>query len=141
MDPGHHINVDVVANGQVLQNLPYQQSNGALARKHRSGIQSAPHSLDIRLRAEEVDILCDGNEGRRSVVIGCPKRERLAPDQDHAVVGELEYPFQWRGIVDVVSEGFPCQDISVAGPNDGLDGERSGVWYEMARVVREVEPE
>ena len=46
----------------------------------------------------------------------------------------------WRGIVDVVSGGFPCQDISVAGKGDGLDGERSGLWSEMARVVREVRP-
>jgi len=46
----------------------------------------------------------------------------------------------WRGRVDVVSGGFPCQDISIAGKGDGLDGERSGLWREMARVVREVEP-
>jgi DNA (cytosine-5)-methyltransferase 1 len=46
----------------------------------------------------------------------------------------------WRGFVDVVSGGFPCQDISVAGSGDGLDGERSGLWNEMARIVREVGP-
>jgi len=46
----------------------------------------------------------------------------------------------WRGIVDVVSGGFPCQDISAAGKGDGLDGERSGMWHEMARVVSEVRP-
>ena len=44
------------------------------------------------------------------------------------------------GVVDVVSGGFPCQDISVAGSGDGLDGERSGLWVEMARVIREVRP-
>ena len=46
----------------------------------------------------------------------------------------------WRGAADVVSGGFPCQDISIAGSGDGLDGERSGLWSEMARVVCEVEP-
>jgi DNA (cytosine-5)-methyltransferase 1 len=46
----------------------------------------------------------------------------------------------WRGIVDVVSGGFPCQDISAAGRGDGLDGERSGMWKHMARVVGEVRP-
>tara|TARA_B100001971_G_C18207570_1_gene548588 strand:- start:482 stop:1210 length:729 start_codon:yes stop_codon:yes gene_type:complete len=46
----------------------------------------------------------------------------------------------WRGRVDVVSGGFPCQDISVAGKGAGLDGERSGLWGEMARVIREVRP-
>ena len=46
----------------------------------------------------------------------------------------------WRGIVDVVSGGFPCQDISAAGKGDGLEGERSGMWRHMARVVGEVRP-
>jgi DNA (cytosine-5)-methyltransferase 1 len=47
---------------------------------------------------------------------------------------------EWQGIVDVVSGGFPCQDISVAGKGDGLDGERSGLWVEMARIISEVRP-
>lgn len=46
----------------------------------------------------------------------------------------------WRGRVDVVSGGFPCQDISVAGSGAGLDGERSGLWREMFRVIGEVRP-
>lgn len=46
----------------------------------------------------------------------------------------------WRGRVDVVSGGFPCQDISVAGRGGGLDGERSGLWVEMARIIGEVRP-
>jgi DNA (cytosine-5)-methyltransferase 1 len=46
----------------------------------------------------------------------------------------------WRGIIDVVSGGFPCQDISVAGKGAGIDGERSGMWKHMARIVREVRP-
>ena len=46
----------------------------------------------------------------------------------------------WRGIVDVVSGGFPCQDLSAAGGRLGLEGSRSGLWKEMARVVGEVRP-
>jgi DNA (cytosine-5)-methyltransferase 1 len=46
----------------------------------------------------------------------------------------------WRGIVDVVSGGFPCQDISAAGKGAGLDGERSGMWKQMARIICEVRP-
>jgi DNA (cytosine-5)-methyltransferase 1 len=46
----------------------------------------------------------------------------------------------WRGIVDVVSGGFPCQDLSVAGKGAGLDGKRSGLWREMARIIGEVRP-
>jgi DNA (cytosine-5)-methyltransferase 1 len=44
----------------------------------------------------------------------------------------------WREIVDVVSGGFPCTDISAAGKGAGIDGEASGMWREMARVVGEV---
>jgi DNA (cytosine-5)-methyltransferase 1 len=46
----------------------------------------------------------------------------------------------WRGIVDVVSGGFPCQDISSAGRGAGIDGKRSGMWREMARIIHEVQP-
>jgi len=50
----------------------------------------------------------------------------------------------WRGIVDVVSGGFPCQEVSIAKDmwkrEKGLDGEQSGLWTEMARVICEVQP-
>ena len=46
----------------------------------------------------------------------------------------------WRGIVDVVSGGFPCQDISAAGKGAGIDGARSSMWRHMARIVSEVRP-
>jgi len=43
-------------------------------------------------------------------------------------------------IPDVVCGGFPCQDISVAGRGAGLEGERSGLWHEMLRVIAETRP-
>jgi DNA (cytosine-5)-methyltransferase 1 len=46
----------------------------------------------------------------------------------------------WRGSVDVVSGGFPCQDISVAGKGAGIEGEKSGMWAHMARIIGEVLP-
>ena len=46
----------------------------------------------------------------------------------------------WRGIIDVISGGFPCQDISSAGKGAGINGERSGLWSEMARIIGEVRP-
>ncbi len=42
--------------------------------------------------------------------------------------------------VDVICGGFPCQDISYAGLGAGLDGERSGLFFEAIRVVRELRP-
>jgi DNA (cytosine-5)-methyltransferase 1 len=47
----------------------------------------------------------------------------------------------WRGSVDLIAGGFPCQDISLAGRGEGIDaGERSGLWREFARIIREVRP-
>lgn len=44
--------------------------------------------------------------------------------------------------VDILTGGFPCQDISQANPNGlGLNGARSGLWFEMLRVISEVKPE
>ena len=49
---------------------------------------------------------------------------------------------QARGMrgVDVVCGGFPCQDLSVAGKGAGLSGARSGLFFDLARVVREIQP-
>ena len=46
----------------------------------------------------------------------------------------------WRGRIDVVSGGFPCQDISVAGKGLGIEGARSGMWKQFKRIICEVEP-
>src|SRR5688572_19520247 len=46
----------------------------------------------------------------------------------------------WRGLVDVVSGGFPCQNVSAAGDGTGITGEKSGLWKEFARIVRDVGP-
>lgn len=42
--------------------------------------------------------------------------------------------------VDLISGGFPCQDVSVAGRRAGLDGERSGLWFEFHRILAEAHP-
>lgn len=43
--------------------------------------------------------------------------------------------------VDLVCGGFPCQDVSSAGKRVGLSGSRSSLWYEMARVIKELRPQ
>lgn len=42
--------------------------------------------------------------------------------------------------VDVLVGGFPCQDVSIAGEGNGLDGERSGLFFQMARIATELRP-
>lgn len=44
------------------------------------------------------------------------------------------------GICDIITGGFPCQDISVAGRGAGLAGERSGLFYEVIRLTKEIRP-
>lgn len=41
---------------------------------------------------------------------------------------------------DVVTFGFPCQDLSVAGKRAGLKGSRSGLFYEATRIINELRP-
>lgn len=43
--------------------------------------------------------------------------------------------------VDLLCGGFPCQDISNAGKRAGINGERSGLWSEFARIIRVVRPQ
>ena len=40
----------------------------------------------------------------------------------------------------LMTGGFPCQDISIAGKGEGIEGERSGLWSEMCRLISEVRP-
>ena len=40
--------------------------------------------------------------------------------------------------VDILCGGFPCQDISLAGKTRGLKGEKSGLWWEMWRIISEL---
>jgi DNA (cytosine-5)-methyltransferase 1 len=46
----------------------------------------------------------------------------------------------WRGHIDVITGGFPCQDISSAGKRAGIAGARSGLWADFARIIGEVRP-
>ena len=45
-----------------------------------------------------------------------------------------------EGEYDVLTGGFPCQDISIAGKNSGIDGEKSGLWKEYKRLIKQGKP-
>jgi DNA (cytosine-5)-methyltransferase 1 len=62
----------------------------------------------------------------------------IFPDVTKLSAEELER----RGVlVDVIVGGFPCQDISNAGNMAGIDGSRSGLWSEYARLIGEIRPQ
>lgn len=44
------------------------------------------------------------------------------------------------GDIDIITAGFPCQNISVAGNGEGLAGKQSGLFYEIVRVTKEINP-
>lgn len=48
--------------------------------------------------------------------------------------------FDYGKSVDIITGGFPCQDVSVAGRRAGLAGERSGLWYEFHRIITNTLP-
>jgi len=45
-----------------------------------------------------------------------------------------------RGAIDVICGGFPCQDLSISGYQAGIEAERSGLWQEYKRLIREIKP-
>ena len=57
----------------------------------------------------------------------------------HSDVRELN-GHDFRGTVDVVTGGFPCQDLSTAGKQAGFNGERSSLYREMLRIISECRP-
>jgi DNA (cytosine-5)-methyltransferase 1 len=67
------------------------------------------------------------------------------PDVDRSVTDVRAAGATTLGPVDLICGGFPCQDVSGAGKGAGkgagLAGERSGLWFEFLRVVRERAPQ
>ena len=66
--------------------------------------------------------------------------ERHWPDASREVTDVREGNAENLAPVALISGGFPCQDISVAGNQKGFDGEKSSLWYEMARIIGELRP-
>lgn len=78
--------------------------------------------------------------------VGCvewdPYCRRVLRARGERVVGSDIRQFKATGLVgrvDIVVGGSPCQDLSVAGPGDGIDGPRSGLWRAQLRIAEECE--
>jgi DNA (cytosine-5)-methyltransferase 1 len=93
--------------------------------KHWPGV---PCHSDVR--ALVADTECAGLEGLGRGSDG-------AGSTNGGGAGPLPVPVPY---VDVLCGGFPCQDLSYAGAGAGIDGERSGLWSEYARLIRELRP-
>ena len=69
-----------------------------------------------------------------------PASEVLREHWNVSNIGDVKDVGRTSGTVDVIAGGFPCQDVSLAGKRAGLAGNRSGLWFEFARVIDELEP-
>ena len=58
----------------------------------------------------------------------------------HTVYGDIR-TLENPPFVNIISNGFPCQDISAAGKGAGIKGSRSGLWGQMHRIIGEVRPD
>lgn len=58
----------------------------------------------------------------------------------HTVYGDIR-TLENPPFANIISGGFPCQDISVAGKGAGIKGSRSGLWGQMHRIIGEVRPD
>jgi DNA (cytosine-5)-methyltransferase 1 len=103
---------------------PYCQS---VLRKHWPNV---PVWGDVRTLTAEVI----------TNTIGCQIRQQ--PRRGNGASGADQAQPRCNGPegIDIICGGFPCQDISVAGKGAGIDGERSGLWSEYARIIGEVRP-
>ena len=81
----------------------------------------------------------ENDEYARSVLLARQNDGRFAPfpvwDDVRTFDGR-----PWRGVVGVCTGGFPCQDIAACGKGAGINGSKSGLWREMARIIEEVQP-
>jgi DNA (cytosine-5)-methyltransferase 1 len=75
----------------------------------------------------EIDDYC-----RRVLEIHFPRAERFGDIRECGAHNLKQ--------VDVICGGFPCQDVSFAGQRAGINGERSGLYVELCRIVRELRP-
>lgn len=65
---------------------------------------------------------------------------RVIRDRTDTQGGEWRQRGAGRGDIALICGGFPCQDLSVAGKRAGLDGARSGLWFEFHRILSELRP-
>ena len=83
--------------------------------------------LGLQRAGMEIVGMCEINKPAQTVL-----RKRFPEAVLHDDVREVHYA---PGSIDVICGGFPCQDVSIAGKRRGFNGERSGLWWEFARII------
>ena len=92
-------------------------------------------SLGLERAGMETIAFCEFDEHAQKVL-----RKHWPDVPIHSDVRSLN-GHDYRGTVDVVTGGFPCQDLSTAGEKAGFSGERSSLYIEMLRIISECRPQ
>ena len=110
------------------------------------GLGSGEHHIE----SEQDEVEADIANASRTGDVGHVFRDAVREERTGCAVGDCECAEGGSGAdgeggrgtdgVDLICGGFPCQDVSVAGRRAGLDGERSGLWFEFHRILRELRP-
>lgn len=82
---------------------------------------------------------CESDAHAQAVLLSRMLSGNLEPAPICTDIRELDGS-ELKGLVDIIVGGFPCQDISVAGKGKGLAGERSGLFFEIMRLAKEIKP-
>jgi DNA (cytosine-5)-methyltransferase 1 len=83
---------------------------------------------------------CEWIENKRQIL-----KKHFPKTESYADIRDFDGT-KYNGKIDIISGGFPCQDISIANQSkktngaQGIKGERSGLWKEYARIIREIRP-
>jgi DNA (cytosine-5)-methyltransferase 1 len=83
---------------------------------------------------------CEVEEDKREVL-----KKRFPNSKSYGDIKEFDGR-KYKNAIDIISGGFPCQDISISqqskklGGAKGIQGKRSGLWKEYARLIREIRP-
>lgn len=105
------------------------------------GLDLAIHSV---IESETVFVADICGNGRHKTKCGSPCTILAHRFPDAPNLGDVSLIdwSEWQGKVDILSAGFPCQDVSHAGKRAGLkDGTRTGLWSEVVRAIIELRPE
>ncbi len=98
-----------------------------------SGIGGLEMGLELALGATTIWQVEKDSYARQALATSWPEASRDVHDIREAGARNLQR-------VDILCGGFPCQGLSVAGKGRGLEDERSSLWFEMLRVIRELRP-
>jgi len=96
--------------------------------------------LGLRLAGVEVEpvLYVEREAFSAAHLVGAMEAGAMAPAPVWSDLCSLDAT-AWRGCVDILTAGFPCQPFSVAGSRLGLDDER-WLWPHIARIIRDMEP-